>query len=35
MIKGMGHDLPAGALERLADMVADHAHSTDRARAVV
>jgi pimeloyl-ACP methyl ester carboxylesterase len=34
-IKGMGHDLPAGALERLADMVADHAHSADRARAVV
>ncbi len=34
-IKGMGHDLPAGALERLADMIADHAHSADRARAVV
>jgi pimeloyl-ACP methyl ester carboxylesterase len=34
-IKGMGHDLPAGALERLADLIADHARSADRERATV
>ena len=26
----MGHDLPAGRLERLAGLIADHAHAADR-----
>jgi pimeloyl-ACP methyl ester carboxylesterase len=32
-VKGMGHDLPQGA--RLAQLIADHAESVDRERAVV
>jgi pimeloyl-ACP methyl ester carboxylesterase len=30
-IPGLGHDLPAGVLSRLADLIADHAQAADRA----
>ncbi len=33
-IAGMGHDLPAGALEGIADLIADHVHSAESARAI-
>lgn len=34
-IAGMGHDLPAGLIERLTTLIADHAHAADGARSVV
>jgi pimeloyl-ACP methyl ester carboxylesterase len=34
-IKGMGHDLPAGALPRLVELIAQHASQSDRQRAQV
>jgi pimeloyl-ACP methyl ester carboxylesterase len=32
-IEGMGHDLPAGALTRLVELIAEHASRSDRQRA--
>jgi pimeloyl-ACP methyl ester carboxylesterase len=34
-VPGMGHDLPAGALPKLAELIADHAHSAGREQAAV
>ena len=35
LVPGMGHDLPEGAWPQLIDAIAEHAHSADRAPAVV
>jgi pimeloyl-ACP methyl ester carboxylesterase len=34
-VPGMGHDLPAGVLPKLAELIADHAHSAGREQAAV